>query len=76
MRGLVLLFAACLLISLTPTVAASQPLPTGTGVQDNCVVVYDFPDAGYAICKGRADCPLGLYERRTTFLGTKESCLL
>lgn len=73
MRPLILT-ALGLLVAI-PTAAASDP-PTGTRVEGDCVVVYDFPDAGYAVCSGRQECPLGLYERRTTFLGTEEECLL
>lgn len=76
MRAILVL--ATLLVGLLtiPTVAASDDLPTGTRVDGNCVWVYEWADAGYAICTGRDDCPLGLYTKTVTIAGGEERCLL
>ena len=71
MRGWIVVTAGLLTLTALPVASASGPLPH---VDGNCVWVFDFPDAGFAICTGAADCPGGLYTKTVTFTGTEERC--
>ena len=75
MRAFIVLAIALAALMIVPTVSASDP-PTGTRRDGNCAWVYDFPDAGYAVCMGREACPGGFYTKTVTIAGTEERCLL
>lgn len=76
MRATIPVLTLALLTILAIPAATASDLPTGTRIEGNCIVLWDFPDEGFALCHSNPDCPGGLYTRRTTFIGTEERCVL
>lgn len=75
MRAIVVIIVGIVGLMALPSATASD-LPTGTRIEGNCVWVYDFPDAGFAVCTGHPDCTGGLYTKTVTFIGTEERCVV
>lgn len=63
-------------ITFAPAATAKE-LPTGTHVDGECVVFYEFPDAGEGVCvdkDGSSDCTV-TYTRQT-IAGPQNTCLV
>lgn len=62
---------------LLPAASAQGPLPTGTGVEGECVWLYSFPDAGSAYCVDRDDSDDCLiYHVEVTLAGPRTTCIV
>ena len=67
---------AVLVLSLLAFAAVTASASASTSAApDNCVTLYDFPDAGEKVCVyTQGPCLVGEY--RTTFIGTEFHCIV